>query len=407
VRFGFGAEQRLLADAVREVLAAHCPPKLVRAAADEPPADRGAGAGLGMRRGELWRQLAELGLFGILVPEEHGGLGLTEWDAVLVLEELGRAAAPGPILETAIIGGALLAEAPAAPREPGGSAGPGGLLPGPGGSPGLAVPPGQGGLPGFAVPPGPDALAGRWLRRVSAGGAAVSVRLRSGQYAVDADVADVLLVAAGDEVHLVDAAAARLTAQPGVDGARRLFTVDCSTGPVTRVATGDPARRLVDRACDRGALGVAAQLLGLGQYLLDASVAYAGQRRQFGRAIGSFQAVKHQLADVLLALEFARPLVYRAAYTLSRGAPSAGRDVSAAKASASDAAELAARVALQVHGAIGYTAELDLQLWLRRVWSLRGAWGGAGWHRARVAETLLGPAPAGRGPGQQFKHPLG
>jgi alkylation response protein AidB-like acyl-CoA dehydrogenase len=325
MRFGASADQRALAAAVREVLTAHCPPKLVRAAAEDPAA----------RRGELWRHLGDLGLFGLLA----GDLGLTEVDAVLVFEELGRAAAPGPLLETAFVAPGLLA----------------------------------------GVPP----LADRWLTPLAAGEVAVSLSLLPGQYAVDADLADLTVVVNGDAVHV----GGGLIAQPGVDAARRLFSV--ARGPI--VAAGPEVGRLLAAARCRGSLGTAAFSLGAAEHLLETTVAYARQRQQFGQAIGGFQAVKHQLTDVLLALEFARPLVHRAAWTLSHDEPGAPRDVSAAAAAAIDAADLAARVALQVHGAIGYTAELDLHLWLRRVWSLRAAWGSAAWHRARVADALLGP----------------
>jgi alkylation response protein AidB-like acyl-CoA dehydrogenase len=321
MRFGFNAEQRALAAAVRDVLAAHCPPKLVRAAADEPTA----------RRGELWRHLADLGLFGLLVPAADDGLGLSEVEAVLVLEELGRAAAPGPILETLLVGPSLL---------------PGRLLP--------------------------------------AGEVAVSACLGPGRYAADADVADLVLVASGDALYVVPRAQACLTAQPSADPSRRLYAVDAAAG--TRLVAGPGARC---DAQDRGALGTAAQLVGVATHLLETTVDYACHRRQFGRAIGQFQVVQHRLADVRVALEFTRPLVYRAASAMQGAEPAASRDVSAAAASAIEAAELAARAALQIHGAVGYTAELDLHLWLRRVWSLRTAWGTAGWHRARVADALL------------------
>jgi hypothetical protein len=117
-------------------------------------------------------------------------------------------------------------------------------------------------------------------------------------------------------------------------------------------------------------------------------VDYAKQRAQFGRVIGSYQAIKHKLADVHIALELARPLVYGAALSLADRSPDAARDVSAAKASASDAALLAARSALQTHGAIGFTAEHDLSLWLLRVQALRAAWGDPATHRRRVLEAL-------------------
>ena len=125
-----------------------------------------------------------------------------------------------------------------------------------------------------------------------------------------------------------------------------------------------------------------AELLGAGERLLTDSVEYVQQRKQYGRTIGSYQAIKHQLADVRIALDFARPLVLGAALTV------ASRDVSAAKVAAGDAAYLASRVALQVHGAIGYTAEFDLGLWINRVRALVGAWGTSSYHRGRIAESL-------------------
>src|SRR5262249_21454273 len=130
----------------------------------------------------------------------------------------------------------------------------------------------------------------------------------------------------------------------------------------------------------------AAQLLGLGSALLDRSVGYAQQRTQFGAPIGSFQAVKHQLADVAVALDLARPLLFGAALALHSA--DATRDVSAAKVACTDAAYLAARTALQVHGAIGYTAEYDLALWLTKVRALVSAWGTQRWHRDRVLAAI-------------------
>ncbi len=136
----------------------------------------------------------------------------------------------------------------------------------------------------------------------------------------------------------------------------------------------------------RGALATAAQLLGAGRALLDSSVAYVTQRHQFGRPIGQYQAVKHQLANALIGLEMAEPLLYRAA--LSTDSPNRARDVSAAKLACAEAAYRTARTALQVHGAIGYTAEYDLSLWLTKVTALRSAWGTADFHRARIAAAL-------------------
>ncbi len=140
-------------------------------------------------------------------------------------------------------------------------------------------------------------------------------------------------------------------------------------------------------------LATAAQLLGAGERLLADAVAYVKQRRQFGREIGSYQAIKHQLADVRIALDFARPLVQGAAVAER---DTFGRDVSAAKLAAADAAYLASRVGLQVHGAVGYTLELDLSLWLTKVRALVAAWGTTAHHRDRVLAALVADRPAGQ-----------
>ena len=144
-----------------------------------------------------------------------------------------------------------------------------------------------------------------------------------------------------------------------------------------------------DGAFDRGAFGAAAVLCGIADRVIEMAAAYAKERQQFGKAIGSFQAVKHLLADALLGLDFARPAIYRAAWSLASGSADAGRDASMAKALASDAAFTACRSALQVHGAIGYTHEHDLYLWLTKGFALCNEWGTAAWHRERVAAAVL------------------
>jgi alkylation response protein AidB-like acyl-CoA dehydrogenase len=179
----------------------------------------------------------------------------------------------------------------------------------------------------------------------------------------------------------------------------------------TRVAGGETGRRLLAAALDRGAAACAAQQLGVADRLIEMASRYACQRHQFGAPIGSFQAVKHMLADAKLRLEYARPVVYRAAHAVARASargPAAGDGgrrpvhVSAAKVAASDAALFAARVALQVHGAIGYTWEQDLHLWMRRAWSLEQAFGRSDFHRRRVEEAVLGGGLP-LGPGETFR----
>ncbi len=329
-------------DTARDLLHRHCPPAALRAAWSEPSG----------RVPGLWARLAEVGLVGLTVPEAQGGLGLDELDLVLVLEEAGRAGAPEPLLETTAVGAPLLRDS------------------------------------------GSEALREAWLPRVASGEAVLAVGLAGAPYVAFAGEADLLLLQHGDELHAVPRAQVTLTAQPSVDGSRRLFSVAWSPGAETRFASGGAARRAAALAFDRGALAAAAELCGIARRLLDVTVEYVGVRQQFGKPVGSFQAVKHHLADALLAIELARPVVHRAAYSLARADPERSIHVSMAKAQASDAALGAARAALQCHGAIGYSAEHDLHLWMKRAWALAAAWGDAAWHRARVGDAILGERPS-------------
>jgi alkylation response protein AidB-like acyl-CoA dehydrogenase len=316
MRFSFTEDQRLLAEAVRDVLAKTCTPDAIRA---------------GERPGKAWRALTEVGLLGAHIGEERDGLGLAPVDTVLAYEETGWFALPGPLVETAVVAPELLRDEP------------------------------------------------KRLEAIAAGRLVVSARPADSPYFPDADLADLLLIAGpGSEVAIAEPT--DLNPVDSVDATRPLFTASM---PVPERSSSG-----LD-AFDRAALATAAQLLGLGRRLREDAVSYAKQRRQFGKAIGSFQAVKHQFADVAVCLEFAAPLVYRAAYSLTHAASTSSRDVSAAKNAAGEAAHRAARTALQVHGAIGYTDELDLHLWLNRVWTLRAAWGDEGLHRKRLRDALF------------------
>jgi alkylation response protein AidB-like acyl-CoA dehydrogenase len=352
VRFAFTDDQLLFRDTVRDLLAKECQPEQVRYAWVD---DDG-------RLREVWEALADMGVLGVQVPEAQGGLGLAELDLVLLLEETGRVALPDPIVETAAVAAPLLA-AVASNLEVG------------------------------------AASIGQWLGRLAGGQAIVGLSLGDSPLvshgndadllvAVDPQRADRLVAVPGDRVDAVT--------QISVDGARTLATVGWAPSDQVVLAEGHAALDLRARALDRGALGTAAQLVGLGQQLLDLTVAYVKDRRQFGVPIGSFQAIKHHLADSLLALEFARPVVYAAAWSQATAESDeqgvqASRAVSHAKAAASDAARLVASHALQCHGAIGYTVEYDLHLYLKRVWALSEVFGSAAHHRARVADAVLGP----------------
>lgn len=350
MRFGFDEDVLLLQQTVRDFLVKECPPTRVRALWETATG----------RDRKLWRQLAELGVTGLCVAEAHGGLGLDEIAGVLVLEEAGRAALAEPLGDCAAVSAPLLAEL---------------------GDAGRWAP---------------------WLQRIAAGEAVVVVGHPVDAFVADAHVADLLLLPTGDELHAVPRQEVELTAQPANDPARRLFRVRWNPGGATRVAEGREARELLAAAGDRGALACAAQQLGVTGHLLDLAVTHASQRRQFGRPIGSFQAVAHRLADAKVRLEYARPVVQRSAHSVARGARGRALHVSHAKLAADAAALFAAKAALQVHGAIGYTWEQDLHVWMRRAWSLARAWGDEAFHRARVADWLLSE-DARIGPGTSFE----
>jgi alkylation response protein AidB-like acyl-CoA dehydrogenase len=278
---------------------------------------------------KLWERLAEAGVLALGLDEDHGGYGATAVDLVVAFEQLGRHAVPGPLVESVAVLPRLLAGTHA------------------------------------------DVLAS-----IGTGEVIATVALPPHvPYALDA--------AAADRCYLVDGGQLS-RAEVGGD----LVSVDAARHPSEVQPT--EALGAVDGAAafDAGVLAVSAQLLGLGHALLERAGGYAKQRVQFGRPIGEFQAVKHQLADVAVGLEFARPLMYAAALAVDADAASRSRDVSAAKIACGEAAYRAARTALQVHGAIGYTAEYDLALWLTRVRALMSAWGTRSVHRARVLEAL-------------------
>ncbi|MFJ8724887.1 acyl-CoA dehydrogenase family protein [Streptomyces sp. NPDC093269] len=301
MRFLPTAEQRAFALSLDALLTASGTPSVVRSwsAGDHAPGRA------------LWSRIAQTGVFALAVPEAYEGVGPLPVELAMAFVELGRHAVPGPVVET-VLAAALLADVPEQARR---------LLPG--------------------------LCSGRTMATVGA------------PYALDGDVADVVLALRGPQVWL--ASGCRTGTRTSLDPARRLATPLPGGEPLTGAA---PARALA-----WARLATAAQSLGVGLSLLARTVAYVGQRVQFGVPIGAFQAVKHRLADTEIALEFARPLVFGAALTM------APADVAAAKVAAGEAAYAAARTALQLHGAIGYTAEYDLSLWLTKARALRTAWG--------------------------------
>ena len=336
MEFDFSADQQLLQQTVRDFLEGECSPEWVRA---QWQTETG-------RSPEFWAQLAEIGVPGLIVSEDRGGLGMDETDLVLVLEEVGRVGLAEPVVSTAV-GAALLA----------------------------ALPDGR--------------LADEWLPRVAAGEAILAVGHPYSPFVADAHVAGLLLAPAGDELHALPTEAVQLEVQKSNDGAQRLFRASFEPSPETLLARGDEADRLLTAAVDRGAVFSAAQALGVADQLVKLAADYAGQRVQFGVPIGSFQAVKHMLADVMVKTEYARSHVQRAAYSVAHAAPASSVDASMAKIGACEAALAAGRASLQVHGAIGYTYEQDVHVWMKRAWSLDLAFGDSVFHRNRLCAGVI------------------
>ena len=334
--FSLTDEQLALRGMARDVFAKQYPPSRLREIFQG--AERGTDA---------WRALCEQGLVGLAVPEQLGGFGSDALDTMIVLEEAGRACVPEPLLETA----------------------------------GVAVP-----VLAAATDP---AVAQRWLPAIASGTAIVSVLPAGHPFAVDADIADLLLTESSGQVVAIEKGSFTTAAVASEDRTRRLFTVEHDGG----TPIGDAALLRM-----HGVLGAAAMLNGIAGALLDMTLEYVRVREQFGVPVGSFQAVKHKLASVFATLESSRAATRYAAYAVARGLPDAATAASVAKVHATDAESLANDEALQCHAGIGFTWEHDLHFWLKRGRALEHAYGSAREHRAVLAAALLDGSPREEAP---------
>ena len=373
IDFGLSDEQEALQRSAREFLARECPPALVRETATSDD---------GVPR-DLYRKMAELGWMGLIVPEKENGLGLGALELALVLEELGRVAAPGPFLATQLVIAALVRAGTAAQR-------------------------------------------GAWLPRLLAGEAFGSLahleetdrhepggiqarakKTRDGYvlsgtklFVPEAQAADVFLVAArtkagsaatGVSLFLVERGARGLRVKPQqhVDVTRRFGEVVLKDVAVPRAAllgTEGQGWPVLARLLDLAAIGIAADSLGGAQRAIEMAVDYSKVREQFGRKIGSFQALKHIAAEMVADVEPSRSLVWYAAYAWDHRPREAARAAAMAKASLSEVYSRTARRSVEMHGGIGFTWEFDLQLWFKRAHTNEIAFGDPAFHRERVAQ---------------------
>jgi alkylation response protein AidB-like acyl-CoA dehydrogenase len=340
---------------VRDLLADRCDPVAVTAMYD---GDRSLVEG-------LWRALSvELGLAGLLVPEERGGHGASAREAAVVLEELGRTAAPVPFLTSSVIATTLLLDSDSELL---------GELASGARTAALAV----------SWSTGPDAD----IATLRADGDRLTGTITSVAGAIEADVLLVpVATASGLAVHAVAARHATVAPVVSLDMTRQLadITLDGVTGTVVLA----DAEAAVRRALRTGAGLLAAEQVGLARWCLETTVAYLKVRRQFGRIVGGFQALKHRLADVYTRVESAAAAAQYAAATLAVDDPDAALAVAVAQSYCSDLAVLAAEEAVQLHGGIGMTWEHPAHLYLKRAKADQIALGTAGRHRARLAELV-------------------
>jgi len=375
MNFGFTEDQEALREATRKFLDNECPTTFVRKMMVDDTA----------HSTELWKKIAQLGWLGIMVPEDCGGAGGSFLDLVVILEETGKSLLPGPFFATALLGTtAILAGGSDAQKSA--------LLP--------------------KIAEGTHivtlALAEK-SGRYDAAGVILAAKAKGNDFTLsgekmfvpDAHVADQIIVAArtggsgedGITLFLVDAKApgVTITQLKTVDMTRRQCHVALQDVAVARTQVlGEVGKgwSVLRRVLDQAMAGLSAEMVGTGQKALDMAVSYAKERVQFGKPIGSFQAVKHKCVDMMVQVENARSLTYYAAWTVDENTAEARQAVPMAKAYCSDMCKTVTSEAIQVHGGIGFTWEHDMHLFYRRGLASEAAFGSAPTHREVVAQTL-------------------
>ena len=374
--FGFSEEQEMLRQSVREFLASECEMGYVRRMMED---DRGYAE-------EQWKKMADLGWTGLIFGEEYGGAGLTMVDMVVVLEEMGRTVMPGPFFASAILGGLAIDLGGTAEQK-------------------------KRYLPGIASGATKATLAqveesGRW----DAEGIALAAKPASGGFTLsgtklfvhDAHNADVLIVPArtggagtdGITLFIVDAKAKGVSVRllKTMDQTRKLAEVqfDGVTVPSEAVlgAVGK-GWALLDRLVDRAKVALSAEMCGGAQKVLEMSVDYAKVREQFGKPIGSFQAIQHKCANMMVQVESAKSATYYAAWAVANDVAEAHLAACMAKAYCSDAFRYVAAEGIQIHGGIGFTWEHDMHLYFKRAKGSEVTFGDATWNRELVAQVVL------------------
>jgi alkylation response protein AidB-like acyl-CoA dehydrogenase len=374
--FGFSEEQEMLRSSARDFLAKQAPMTYVRKMMEDE---------VGFT-GDLWKKMADLGWMGLILPEDYGGSGLDFVDLIVVLEEMGRVVLPGPFFSTVVLGGVALLE---------------------GASDALK----QALLPKLASGDLKVTLAqlepsGRW----DADGIQLAAKADGGGFVLsgtklfvpDAHVADQMVVAArtpgskgadGISLFLIDARAPGITTTQlkTMDQTRRLGEVVLKDVrvPADRIlGTVGGGWALLDRVIDRGKVGLCAEMCGGAQRVLEMSVDYAKVREQFGKPIGSFQAIQHKCANMLVEVESSKSVTYYAAWAVANDVAEAPLAAAMAKAYCSDAYRHVSGEGIQIHGGIGFTWEHDMHIYFKRAKSSEVTFGDATWNRELVAQHI-------------------
>jgi len=370
--FSFSSDQQLLKNSARAFLDEHCKPAAVRLLWDDP-------------RGEsdtMWKEMAQLGWLGLSLPEAYGGSGLGMVESAILLEELGRAAYPGPYWPTALAAAAIEAAGSDAQKKRWLSA--------------IATGDARATLALLDVDLDWDPAAMKTRAEKTSTGWALSGTKR---FVPWAHVANVLLIPArapeGPTLFLVDPSSSGLKLSPvqGMDLATRWVQLDLDKVPVAADAVLGPpgqAAPLLASMLRRGAVGAAAEMLGAARRCLDMAVGYAKVREQFGQPIGSFQAIRHKCSEMLLEVENSHSAVYYAAWALDAKADDGELAASVAKTYVGDASRKVCGEAIQVHGGIGFTWEYDLHIYFKRAKALEPMYGDADYHREQIVRRVAG-----------------
>lgn len=357
MQFGLSESQEILKDTARKFFAGECPISEVRRLMETPTAYDSV----------LWSKMAEQGYTGIIFPEQFGGVGLGIVELALLMEEAGRALLPGPFFSTVALAGAVLNATGSLEQK-------------------------KKYLPPICQGQARSTLA---LLEASASWDPMDARIETtgaklnGEklFVPDAAVADSIIVVAREAAYIVDANAPglKISAMHGIDLTRKLYTIQFKQTPAEKLANWAGLTRGLDIA----AAALSAELVGGMQRALDLTVEYAKTRKQFGKPIGTYQAVQHQCADMYLETESARSAAYYAAWALAENTPDASVAVSIAKMYASDAGRTVGNRSIQIHGGMGFTWENDLHLYYRRAKASETHLGDAFFHRERIARAVV------------------